>query len=360
MTETHTGQRGPWRASAVVAAILWTNSAWAQPADVIESLEPDEHGEEARPWIDRSVPLATREAARAHFLEGTALIRNGFFPEAEKHYLDALALLEHPGIHYNLAIAQMNQRKPILAYKSFEKAMKFGAGPLGVQRLQRAREYRELLASQLTVVEIVCELEGAEVALDGKVVFVGPGTYRGIVKAGEYQIVAKKPPLVPDTKRVVLEGGTTARFELTPRPLPPGPEPVRHWASWKPWAVVGAGTAFVLVGGAFHVRATRNFDAFDREFDAVCPDGCLDTGLSSALDRRLSRARWQKRGAIASYAAGGLTLAVGFVLAYHNRVRLIHRESRERSSGALFTPFVGTAGGAADSTSMGLTIRFEF
>ena len=57
-----------------------------------------------RPWVE-GVPQETRIAANRIFLEANSLMREGLFARAAEKYREALALWDHPGFHYNLAIA---------------------------------------------------------------------------------------------------------------------------------------------------------------------------------------------------------------------------------------------------------------
>ena len=80
------------------------------------------------PWVT-GVSREQRQQANHIFQQGNALIREGLFADAAEKYEQALALWDHPGFRYNLAITQINLDQPIEAYESFRYAIRFGAQP---------------------------------------------------------------------------------------------------------------------------------------------------------------------------------------------------------------------------------------
>ena len=345
--------------------------------DVLPDLEQpvedggDDSGRD-RPWIDRDVPLAQRQEARGIFLQATELLRDGLYVEAEERYLKALALLEHPGIRYNLAIAQLNLKgKPIESYRNFARAMAFGPRPLGDDKYEQARNYRAVLENQLVKLEVACPVEGAEVTLNGKQLFTGPGTHSDLVVVGEYSIVASKPGFAPDSQRQVLTAGETVQVMVRPRPISSEPLPPR-WPQWKPWAVAAAGGVVVLGGGVLHVASSQRFDEFDRRFrELPCAvselpegersvDGCEsgEQGVDAELAAVRVRARRERVAAFVAYGVGGVTVAAGLALVMLNQPRSVVRESMGVESGSVsltVDPIVDPAGGRVGFTA---TLRF--
>ena len=328
-------------ALAIVVLLAVPIAAHAQKRpDVLNTLPQDDDDKADRPWIDKTIPLAKRRQARELFLEGTKLINDGFFSEAETYYVKALRIYAHPGIYYNLAIAQLNLLRPIEAYENFERAMRFGAGPLGEDKLAQARNYRALLEGQLTKLEISCQVESAAVHLDGKPLFTGPGVHHTIVQAGGHEIVARRAEWVPDTRRVVAEPGKTLRIQMAPQKYDLSAiQTRRRWARWKPWVVFASGAAVTVLGAVAHKLAADDFAAFNKQFATLtCAQPTTDPIIMTCkaddlamlnLSSRHSDAKWEQRAAWGAYITGGAAVVVGIVLVSLNLPQT-YRKARPR------------------------------
>jgi hypothetical protein len=64
-----------------------------------------------RPWA-KGVSQDQQRAAIALFEAGNGLLKESIFLKAVENYRKALALWDHPGIHYNLALALLNSTSP--------------------------------------------------------------------------------------------------------------------------------------------------------------------------------------------------------------------------------------------------------
>src|SRR5439155_14486907 len=112
--------------------------------------------------------------------------------KAAERFKDALKHWDHPAIHYNLALAQMNIDQPIEARSNLEAAMRFGAAPLQTkEKFDNAKAYLLLVDKTLADVEVSCEKSGAKVSIDGQQVFIAPGKYATKVKVGKHTIVGE-------------------------------------------------------------------------------------------------------------------------------------------------------------------------
>ena len=314
--------------------------AWAQSQETQDVVEVLERGaEEDRPWA-RGVPEARQEEARRVFAEANRSMKDGLFGQAAVRYKEILVLWDHPGVHYNLGLAQLSLDQPIAAYDSFGQALRFGPSPLlGQEKYDQAQRYLEVLAKQLARIEVVCAEEGAAVTLDGQPLFTGPGRYEGMVRPGGHQLVASKPGRIPATAQAVLSPGERGRYELAPG-VPESVQTERRWAVWKPWAAVGAGALVMAGAGWLDQRSSQGFDSFDSDFDALCNIGCPEDEVPAAMQDRLERAALEQRAAQMTYAVGGAVLATGAVLVYLNRERLVRRGGQERMSQGSFSPVV--------------------
>lgn len=310
----------------MMIVLAMPGAARGQSADIEDSAD--------KPWT-AGVSMEQRQAARDIFLAGNKLFNEALFGKAAEKYKQALALLPHPFIHYNLAVAQINLGQHLEAYRSLQSALQYGAEHLGQTKHRQALSYLAMLEKQLARIAVACAQPGARVTLDGRILFHGPGEHEELVYAGEHQLVATGAGHVPDTERVVLAPGQRLRVELEPL-LPGGMRRQRRWQAWKPWAVVGAGVAAGVVGGVAHWRAVHNYGAFADELETrgcATPGedveqfmGCPGSAIDGEPGDSLGAARWQWRVAVGSYVAAGAAVTTGLVLVYLNRGRLVQVE----------------------------------
>jgi hypothetical protein len=312
--------------SAVAAAVIVGAAgaaAAADPAPTLapqEELEPKPAAEDAvreNPW-SQGVPEAERRAADALFQEGNALMRESITLSAAAKYREALTHWDHPNVHFNLAVALISLDQPVETYEHLQQAIRYGPGPLQQERYDHARNYLRLLEQQLAHVEVRCAVAGASVELDGRPLFTAPGSYQGLARAGRHTVVARREGLVTNQSVRVLEGGQTHVIDLELKTLEELTEHHRRWDAWKPWAVVGAGAAVVLTGGALHYAGAQKIQEANRRANEECSTGCPGGEPPDVKSLRQQGTNMQQA-AIAAYAVGGATLVVGSVLAYLNR-----------------------------------------
>jgi hypothetical protein len=309
-----------------------------------------EESEDLEPW-EVGTTSEQRQRARELMAEGNRLIRMPLFAQAATKYREALTHWNHPVLHYNLAVAQLNLAQIIDAYRSFEKALGHGPEPLGQDKYDQAREYLAVLEKRLARIEVVCEVAGAEVLLDGEPLFTGPGTREELVSPGRHQLVASKAEHVPDTRQLAVSAGERARHVLMPRSMDELARRERRWATWKPWAAVAAGAGLIAGAAYLDWSSSQGFDRFDQGFQANAEcllRGCQRHEISSLAEQRKTAER-QQLAAIGLYAAGGAALALGATLVYFNRERLVHRGDEHISIHPTLAP-----------DSAGVSVRFSF
>jgi tetratricopeptide (TPR) repeat protein len=318
--------------------------AWAQDA------APADEEADLAPW-EQGVTPEQENAADELVAEGNRLIKIPLFAQAAAKYREALTHWDHPALHYNLGIAQLNLVQPLEAYRSFETSLRHGPEPLGQEKYDQAKEYLKTLEQRLARIEVVCQVPGAEVLLDGEPLFIGPGTREELVSPGRHQLVASKAEHVPDTRQIAVSAGERVRHVLAPRSMDEVARRERPWAVWKPWAAAAAGAGLIAGAGYLDWSSSQDFDRFDQGFESnmdCVRYGCRWDEIRELAEQR-EAARTRQRAAMGLYAVGGAALGAGAVLMYFNRERLVHR-GEERIS---IDPVLGP-------DSAGVSARFSF
>jgi hypothetical protein len=334
-----------WAMGAILVGIA--APAWAQTASPDQSVknQPDDFegadqmmesgelgegkdnkGQMDRPWAE-GVSLEDQEKARVLFKEGNDLLRESLFPQAVKKYRAVLEIWDHPGVHFNLSLALLNLDQPIAVHRSLEKAMKYGPGPLGADKYERAQSYFDLVSDQLGTVEITINEPQAKITLDGKPVLTGPGTYRDLVGVGEHQIVASKPDYIDKTVDFVIEPKELERLDVVMFSIDEMTVSKRRWPSWMPWTVAGVGATVLAVGGGLHTQSSSSFASYDKSFDDRCEEsgGCKDSEVPD-LTEQLNSAERKQNIAVISYAVGGAALVGGLVMVFMNQPQVFRRD----------------------------------
>jgi tetratricopeptide (TPR) repeat protein len=294
--------------------------------------------EDDRPWA-KGVAPAEREAARALVREGNQLVEDALFVKAAEKYRAALTHWDNPAIHFNLALALINLDQPVEVYKHLEKALQYGAAPLGPEKAEHARSYRSLIEKQLARVVIVCQVSGAAVTLDGNPLFTGPGRYEDVVRAGPHTVVARRADSFPTEQTRTLPPGEVTTIDLKLYRAEDLTRFRRKWAAWKPWMAVASGIVVAGVGGILHWQGRESIRAFDAGVANDCPTGC--TSIPPALAALRSRGRAEQALAIVAYSLGGAGIVTGGVLVHINRPRAYRISPTEQTPALSLAPLIG-------------------
>jgi hypothetical protein len=272
----------------------------------------------------KNVSKADEDCALAAFHQGNDLLNNGLFPQAVARYREALRCWDHPGIHYNLALALINLDQPIEVFDQLNEAVKFGSEPLDQGKFDHAREYLKLVAGLLADIEVSCDKPGAKVAVDGKEVFVAPGSYKSKVRVGKHTFYGEREGYNARVTAPFIGPGETFRIELK---LYTAEELTRHhrvWQrTWMPYTVIGAGVLVGIVGGIFELSASSSYKDFDNAV-AKCnmesaPMGC-SVDKPGLIDMRNSGDTKRTLGYV-GYGIAGAAIVAGGILAIVNRPR---------------------------------------
>jgi hypothetical protein len=303
----------------------------------------------AGPWQEGVSP-ADQDTAKALFAEAVTLQRQWLLADAAARYEQALARWEHPKIRFYLSRTQEKMGDPVAAYENLRLALRWGLDAFPPEDAEVAREMQRRLELELSRIEVRCDEPGAEVFVDGKPWFVGPGSQDAVVRPGEHAVIARKAGHFTVTRSISLVPGKHATVELG---LSPETIVRSRWERWRPWhtlAVVGTGAALALAGGVLEWQAARDYAEYDRRFDEVCSDNpqCAPHVAPGMADR-LRRARWENRGAIAAFGAAGATLAAGALLGWLD----LPGPHRNEATGSVDVEFMPLVTGDATGVSLG-------
>jgi len=304
---------------------------------------------EDRPW-SKGVSPEAQETAFKLFKEGNEAITNSLFPAAIRKYREALTYWDHPAIHFNIAKVLRSIDEPVLAYGHFESAMKFGGAPLDNEQIGQAKDLqKQLYEGALADLAVTIDVEGAVLSVNGTEVFKGPGTWKGFAKSGQVTILATRNGYEPAQIQQDVPPGKPRPITVNMVAIDLSARFYREMAVWKPWVVVASGLLGLAGGGVLTWQAGEQFSSYDKAItkctnDSKTPivEGNPELGDTFAcipttdINDKKSTGDLFNTLSIASYAAGGATLAAGLVLLYINREKPI----AERTDDEQATPSV--------------------
>jgi hypothetical protein len=302
-----------------------------------------------RPWAE-GVAASEQSTALELFRQGNEAFARSDYAAAARPYREALDHWDHPAIRGNLAIVLINLDDPVGAYEQLEKALRFDEAPFEQAVYAELLTTRKLLLGQLGQVEVLCDVPGAVVTLDGVTLLTGPGQVQRVVRAGAHQVVAKKPRHLTFTSEVTALPASPLIIHVQLVPLEQAGTWERRWPEWKPWLVVGAGAAVLAAGVAFELQARSDLDGYEAEIARSCPSGCNPSDLPAAVRDLESGGKRDSRIGVAAMIVGGAALATGGVLVLMNQPRHVEVEESGRRIAAAPVVSPGFFGAAASMT----------
>ncbi|HYH94444.1 hypothetical protein [Hyalangium sp.] len=300
----------------ITLSIACTLVLLTAPLAFAQSLHQQLNSGAKNPWATGVSP-ERQTAATDLFKQGNDYYERAFFLKASELYRKALDHWDHPAIHYNLALSLMDTGQKLELREHLEAALRYGAKPLDEKLFEHARKLKVFIEKQLIRVEISCDVAGASVSMDGRLLFTAPGRFEGWDLPGSHVLVTNQEGYPPNERIRTPREGEVISLHIS-RVYDDGEltRYRRHWATWKPWAMFGAGVALATGGGVLHQQARNDIREFDARATECELDGCP---LTPELDGLRSRgARFQKM-AIGTYAAGGALVFTGALLAFINR-----------------------------------------
>jgi hypothetical protein len=266
-----------------------------------------------------------QDRAKAQTLigEGAVLYEHGDYVGALEKFNDAYAAYPSSKILFNLGQANRLLGRPLEALDAYQRFLNEVPNASREERAD-AQSWLEKLQSSLGQISIACQINGAEISVDGKVVGRSPLSSPVWATAGHHQVTAvaaDKSPMLESVevevgKRAIVEllalyGSTHAEAVTGRLASAPVPDQTDHgWWLGRKWFWVAAGST-VLLAGTATVLGLSMQSRFD-DLKASCgrgsqpQTGCSDGAIDSVHSRMVAaNVFWGLTGA-AAITAGAL------------------------------------------------------
>jgi len=171
-----------------------------------------------------SAPVARADdpkaMARAKLVEGSEKLKQGEYTQALTLFKEAYDLVPSPKIFYNFGLAYSNLGRTTEAVEAFETFLDEAADASPDTRANAERHKSELLP-QIGSVVVQCDVEGAEISIDGRAKGVTPRKNPVRVDPGPHSLVVEKSPAPPFTQRLLVGPGQRVTVDVHLEAVPP-------------------------------------------------------------------------------------------------------------------------------------------
>jgi tetratricopeptide (TPR) repeat protein len=134
--------------------------------------------------------------AKLKLQEGARALDEGDYEQALARFQEAFALVPSPKIHFNFGLAYLGLARPVDALESFEKFLEEARTATPATRLEAERHVASL-KPRVATVSVGCDVDGAEVRVDGKKLGTTPLDKKFYVQAGSHQLLVRRGHAAP-------------------------------------------------------------------------------------------------------------------------------------------------------------------
>ena len=266
------------RATLFVIALL-ASGATTQAEEPVATEEPE---------AEESSRVAE---AQAEFERGVARFESGDLAEALEAFQRAYEIEPHPHLFYNIGVVQLEMGDHAGAMRSLTRYLGEGGDSVTAKRRTEVEGRLEWLARRVGRLTVRCNVEGAEVTVDGESVGTSPLQDPIILNPGTRRVQVSAPGYTPSEQPIIIAGGQELVLETklveqsAPQPIQqdtPRPPIIRRLeiSTYVLLGLTVAAGVGTIVTGVFALRAD---DELGRELDTIPAD---PQAVSDARQRR--------------------------------------------------------------------------
>jgi len=154
------------------------------------------------------------EKARASFHQGVQLYNEGSFEAALAEFRKAYQLTPNYRLLYNIAQTYFDLHDYVSSIKNLKQYTQEGGNELTPERRKQVSDLKQKLEDRVASVDIVCNLDGADIRVDDMSVGVSPLTSAILVNAGPRRIMAVKSGYTVAARMITVGGREKAKVSL--------------------------------------------------------------------------------------------------------------------------------------------------
>ncbi|MCG8422839.1 MAG: tetratricopeptide repeat protein [Proteobacteria bacterium] len=256
-----------------------------------------------------------RAKARMFFAKGNRLLGDFQFSRAIENYRQALRHWNHPGIYFNLGLAQAALGQTLDAYHSVQQALGGGPEALGNDDDSRQLNHRRMLdlkkalRAQLAELRITSSMPGLILFVDHRQIRPDEGEVTMVVP-GSHRLLAEKDGHRSKSVTLDLDPGDTRHIRFVSK---------RPFRTWLPWTVASVGAALTTAGAVAYWNARSANRTLQNDASQQCSSSGCTGDSAAALSSRWNGVKWRQRIGFGALAVGASALLSGAALILINR-----------------------------------------
>jgi hypothetical protein len=239
-----------------------------------------------------------RTRAQALLGEGATMYERGNYFGALEKFKNAYAAYPSSKIFFNIGQVQRLLGRPLEAREAYQRFLDEAPNAAREDRAD-AQDWLGKLHNSLGLISVACQIDGAEISVDGIVVGKSPLVRPVWAMPGHHQVTAVKSGECPMLENIDVPAGTEAKVELRPLHGPlaayapgvdvssaPKTEAARNgWWLGRKWTWVAGGSTVALTGAAAAVGLSMQsrFDDLKGSCGRGSPEqlGCSQSDIDS-------------------------------------------------------------------------------
>ncbi len=154
------------------------------------------------------------EQARAIFHQGVELYNEGSFDAALAEFRKAYRLSPNYRLLYNIALTYFDLHDYVNSIKYLKQYVQEGGSEISAERRKQVGDLNQKLEERTASLEIVCNLDGADIRVDDLSVGVSPIALPVVVNAGPRRVTAVKLGYAVVARMVTVGGKENAKVSL--------------------------------------------------------------------------------------------------------------------------------------------------
>jgi hypothetical protein len=255
-------------------------------------------------------PPSPVEEGKARFQRGVQLFKEGDFRSALVEFRRAYELSKNYKVLYNIGQTEFEVADYAAAQRSFQRYLAEGGAEIDAGRKAQVEEDLKKLAARVAKLQIVSNVEGAEVLVDDVPVGKTPLKEPVVVSIGRRKVTLMKGGVASPARFVELAGGDVGNVAIElaepkagpvaeqPKPPPPPAPPPSRTGLWITLGVTGGLLAGTAISGGLALSARS------------AAEDKLNTLGAKAADIEAAHAKARNL-ALTADIFGGATIAMG-------------------------------------------------
>lgn len=213
-----------------------------------------------------------RQRAGDRFRRGVELYAAGDYRAALIEFQRAYEIAPNYRVLFNLGQASFQLHDYAEAKRSFERYLEEGGGEISEDRRTEVELELSTLAQYISTLDVVVNVDGAEISVDGQIVGTSPLGDPAALSAGRREVIVSLEGYGPVTRVVDLAGGEQATVEIDLLSLTEMPTKLST-GFWVAAIATGAVAIGAITTGVLALQANSDLDdklnTFPNDPDAI-------------------------------------------------------------------------------------------